>query len=653
MSWIPLGSGRAAALGVGPKAALLDRALAAGLPVPPGGILTSDLPPPLADGLWAVRSAFSAEDQPGRSLAGYFLSLLDVPTASLAAAISQVRDSASRQPGSFRTDVLILRMIHGPHAGVAFTESDFEDDLVELHAGASHPLPKLHRFEAPRDPEPWRRRLARLLRDVRRVFGPRDWDIEFADDGHICWLLQVRPITAPPRRNEAFTLANHKEILPALPSEFMTSLIVHCAPRLFDYYRQFDPSLPSRRLVIESIARRPLLNLSLLSDLMRHWGLPTRLVTQGAGGFSLRHHGLVPARLLRKLPVLFRMALAQQRARRRSVPAVAPAQTLDEAIGRLADHYVALVHQMFALTASMSFPLALLRACGTLAEHLARHETITTRMFRDWRSLPPDEFLARYGHRGIYESDISRPRYAEEPPAAPPPGSTSSRELPPRTLLGWLTLPLWTLAAAPPLRARELWRHDMMRGFATLRTSLLRLAAPYLDDPAHLWLLTVDEARSLASGWRPSPDFLAQRQADRATAAALSLPDLVHRFDDPAAWSPTPPPGPVLTGLSLTSGEVEGIAVLLDDPQQPLPPDLPPHEPIILIARAIDSGWIPLLSRVAAAAIETGGDLSHGSILIREIGLPAVTNLPGLTQAVHPLARVRLDAGRGRLHLLS
>ena len=657
--WIPLGSGDASARGIGPKAALLDRAAAAGLAVPSGGILTAGLPPALPEGLWAVRSAFSAEDQPGRSLAGYFLSLLDVPTAELPAAVAQVRDSASRQPGDFRTDVLLLRMIHGAHAGVAFTEAEFEDDLVELHGSASRPLAKLARWERSRDPEAWRRRLAGLLRQVRRVFGAGDWDIEFADDGRTCWLLQVRPITAAPRRNEAFTLANHKEILPELPSEFMTSLIAAAAPRLFGYYRQFDPELPERRLVIENIARRPLLNLSLLADLMRHWGLPTRLVTQGAGGFAAAHHPLCLPRLLRHLTVLARMARAQQAAPHRAAQlapelnaqAAAPGATLTATIARLEDHYVALVHQMFALTAAMSFPLALLRACGTLAEHQARHETITTRMLRDWAALPSAEFLGRYGHRGIFESDIARPRYAEQPP--PPATAPPNRPPPPRTLRGWLTQPLWALFAAPPLRARELWRHEMMRGFASLRAELLRQATPLLADPADLWDLTVEEARALDAGWRPSTEFLAARREQREQARRQTLPDLVHRFDDPNSWDAAAPGAPTstLSGLSLTAGSVEGEVLILTEPCWPK--DLPATARPILIARAIDAGWIPILARVAGAAIETGGDLSHGSILIREIGLPAVTNIAGLTRHVGAGQRVRLDAAHGRLVLLS
>ena len=44
------------------------------------------------------------------------------------------------------------------------------------------------------------------------------------------------------------------------------------------------------------------------------------------------------------------------------------------------------------------------------------------------------------------------------------------------------------------------------------------------------------------------------------------------------------------------------------------------------MARSVDAGWIPTFGLVAGVVVETGGDLSHGSIILREIGLPAITN---------------------------
>jgi hypothetical protein len=283
---------------VGPKADYLHRAKAAGLPVPPGVLVleevlthgldqrwiqnteegfviadrealqkTLDLPP-VASRV-AVRSAFSREDGESQSLAGCFASFLNVPSPEVWPAVCRVWHSSRRLDAPCRRDVLIMAMVDARHAGVAVTETRHEDDLVNvteglgdrlvsgLVAGETLHLPKLRAFEKPTETG-FAGRLQRLLRDVRRVFGSRNWDVEFADDGRQCWLLQVRPLTRPVIRNEWFTYANHREILPPLPSPLMTSLIASCASDLFDYYRGFDARLPEHRPFIEVFCRKTL-----------------------------------------------------------------------------------------------------------------------------------------------------------------------------------------------------------------------------------------------------------------------------------------------------------------------------------------------------------------------------------------------------------
>ncbi len=48
------------------------------------------------------------------------------------------------------------------------------------------------------------------------------------------------------------------------------------------------------------------------------------------------------------------------------------------------------------------------------------------------------------------------------------------------------------------------------------------------------------------------------------------------------------------------------------------------------MAPSMDPGWRPLIVRASAVVMETGGYLSHGAIVAREYGLPAVVNIPGL-----------------------
>jgi pyruvate,water dikinase len=82
-----------------------------------------------------------------------------------------------------------------------------------------------------------------------------------------------------------------------------------------------------------------------------------------------------------------------------------------------------------------------------------------------------------------------------------------------------------------------------------------------------------------------------------------------------------------------------------------LPPGFDPAG-TVLVARSVDAGWIPTFALVAAVVVETGGDLSHGSILLRERGVPAVTNVRGVTRALATGDPVEVRAGAGVVELL-
>lgn len=709
-----LGSGEMSDVGVSPKAALLDRAKAAGLDVPDGFVVPDGVdllpehhgwlphprrPTPTGDRV-AVRSAFGAEDRDDASMAGWFDSLLDVdPTADTALidtalidAVTTVRRSADRHQGSFRLDVLVMAMVDARQAGVAFSEPGTYDDLVNVVDGLADDLvggrAEGVRVELPRlEPteDGWPRRLQRLLRTVRAEFGDASWDIEWADDGATCWLIQIRPISAAPLRNETLTAANHAEILPALPSHLMTSIIDEAGPDLFDWYRRRIPGLPADRDFLHVIQGRPMINLSLLEDMMRHLGLPTRLVAESIGGGHQRDHPASIGRLARRSPSLIRlgwsqiMAVVFSRRNRERAASIGRerATTFAAAVDELHEAYVALVTGMFPLSSAIGPPLGLLRATGTLYEHAARHHTITTELSERaravrqaeeiFRSTVLDDFLVDFGHRGVYESDIARPRYRDDPgslgrasqpnEAAPEALDSTASRIPRRTLRGRLTMPIWLLAARP-LAARELLRHESMRSFANIRDSFKALAAAAATDGRlrevdDIWLLTADEARRLDTGWAPGAAFWAQRSDERRALADVDVPHVVGRFDHPSQWledDSSRGSNDALHGLPLTAGTVTGQAWVLDEPASELPDGLS-SESTVLVARSIDAGWISTIELVAAVVVEIGGDLSHGSILVREIGIPAVTNVAKATRRITTGDTIEVHAGSGTVTL--
>jgi pyruvate,water dikinase len=69
----------------------------------------------------------------------------------------------------------------------------------------------------------------------------------------------------------------------------------------------------------------------------------------------------------------------------------------------------------------------------------------------------------------------------------------------------------------------------------------------------------------------------------------------------------------------------------------------------ILAAPSTDPGWTPLFLRASGIIMETGGLLSHGAIVAREYGIPAVANMPGILKALRDGESIVVDGSAGRV----
>jgi len=72
----------------------------------------------------------------------------------------------------------------------------------------------------------------------------------------------------------------------------------------------------------------------------------------------------------------------------------------------------------------------------------------------------------------------------------------------------------------------------------------------------------------------------------------------------------------------------------------------------ILVAPFTDPGWTPYFLNAAAIVMDLGGVLSHGSIVAREFGIPAVVNVGPATELVRTGQTLRVDGGKGLVTLL-
>ena len=104
-----------------------------------------------------------------------------------------------------------------------------------------------------------------------------------------------------------------------------------------------------------------------------------------------------------------------------------------------------------------------------------------------------------------------------------------------------------------------------------------------------------------------------------------------------------------LRGLGISSGRHTGRVCILDSPEQA--GDLRAGD--VLVTRSTDPGWTPLFSVAGAVVMEMGSMLSHGAVVAREYGLPAVVNVAGITKKLSNGEIITVDGSRGVILICS
>ena len=217
-----LGSGRARKWGVAEATAVLDQVARAGLPVPAGAVLLHELYEVLlAEGVitrsgtavrvpdpqWLVEVLYRDVRLPPLAQAVEVRATVDalapLPVADFteaepaASALSRVWSAQARAPGEARQDVLVYEQVAGRQRGTAVLDRAAAVDQVRVlgsDAGEqAFELPHLRAFQRPEGGLPdYVPRLQKLARGLRRTLDEGIWQVEWADDGAICWVTAVR-----------------------------------------------------------------------------------------------------------------------------------------------------------------------------------------------------------------------------------------------------------------------------------------------------------------------------------------------------------------------------------------------------------------------------------------------------------------------------
>ncbi|MHB1161674.1 MAG: PEP-utilizing enzyme [Chloroflexota bacterium] len=282
------------------------------------------------------------------------------------------------------------------------------------------------------------------------------------------------------------------------------------------------------------------------------------------------------------------------------------------------------------------------------------------------------EWLDRYGHRAVREIDVSIPRWREAPEhilqllcSYMAQGTTATdpehcfqrgaaeadvaiaaitdrvrrRKGPLRAAFVRLLLRRFRQLAG----VREWHKFYLVHVLAIFRRVLSEAGADLVkagrldrvDDVFFLDLVDLASDRDLR-------EVVARNRAEYAREMKRRQVPLAMTSEGEVSYGVPATQEGVLAGAGASAGVHEGVVRII---LNPVGARLEPGE--VLVAPATDPAWTPLFLTAGALVTETGGMISHGSVVAREYGIPAVVGVPEATARLRTGQRVRVDGSAG------
>jgi phosphohistidine swiveling domain-containing protein len=216
----------------------------------------------------------------------------------------------------------------------------------------------------------------------------------------------------------------------------------------------------------------------------------------------------------------------------------------------------------------------------------------------------------------------------------------------------------WSLRRTQKLtRDRENWKSEAVRFLAVFRRVFLELGERLrhkggLANREDIFFLELSEVEPVVQG-RADFDFkqrIAQRRAEYEWNKAQTPPPVVVGRYDPQRHAAVKfdADAKVLQGIAVSPGVVTGKARVITHPDNGQ--RVEPGE--ILVAPVTNPAWTPYFLPAAGVVMDMGGVLSHGAIIAREYGLPAVVNVGPASRIIRTGQTIRVDGDHGTVNIL-
>ena len=294
-----------------------------------------------------------------------------------------------------------------------------------------------------------------------------------------------------------------------------------------------------------------------------------------------------------------------------------------------------------------------------------------------------EAWLEKYGMRCVGEIDITRPRWSERPSALVPlilgniknfePGAGERRFEQGRQEAWAKEQDVLTRLRALPdgerkseeakrminrvrtfIGYREYPKYGMVSRYFVYKRALLKEAerlvqAHVLRERADIFYLTFAELRAVLRTNHVDYRLIRQRKDAFRSYQALTPPRVLTSDGEVVAgtYRRADVPAGALTGLPVSAGTVEGRArVILDMAEA----DLEAGD--ILVTAYTDPSWTPAFVAIKGLVTEVGGLMTHGAVIAREYGLPAVVGVEHATRLIRDGQRIRVHGTDGYVEIL-
>jgi pyruvate,water dikinase len=201
---------------------------------------------------------------------------------------------------------------------------------------------------------------------------------------------------------------------------------------------------------------------------------------------------------------------------------------------------------------------------------------------------------------------------------------------------------------------REYPKYGIVSRYFVYKQALLEEAerlvqANVLPEKEDIFYLTFPELHDVVRSNQADDKLIQQRKDAFRSYHALTPPRVLTSDGEviAGAYRRDDVPTGALIGLPVSAGTIEGRARVIVDLAQA---DLEPGD--ILVTAHTDPSWTPLFVAIAGLVTEVGGLMTHGAVIAREYGLPAVVGVVDATRLIPDGQRIRVHGSDGYVEIL-